>query len=865
MKITSKKAVFRRALITLAIFAVFACKAAGVGGNSGGEPASGSRKVETPAATLRGGSYAGTQNVSLLSATKGAKIYYTLDGNNPTRSSALYSGPVEVAMNTTLKAVAVMENMTDSDVMSELYTLQETVAAPQANPPAGLYAASRDVQLSSDTAGAVIWYTLGSGDPDIMSGATMPVTVAPGCTLKAVAKKDGMIDSALLIADYVQMKKVATPAAEPGTGEYAGPQNVSFTSPVGATIWYTLDGSDPAGSGTRFQYSSGTFSMAMGQTLRAIATKPDWIDSDELSAAYTLMGTVASPVPTPGAGAILSNQTITLTSSTVGAAIRYTIDGGDPTDSTGTVYADASPIPASEVIGHTLRAIAVKVGLISSPVTVADYTHQKAAMPEATPADNPASITSKSVTLSSPDGGIIKYTLDGTTIPGASVGTIYSQALTMDATSTLKAIAIVPDYADSDVLSRTYTIKVATPTSTVPSNTYTSAQSVDLGITTPGAEIRYTIGTTPSEPTGASPEWPSSPVTVSESKTIKAKAFKSGLLSSDTLTLLYTINMVTAVSVSPAAETVIRGTSRAFTATPAYTGNPQTTVTWDVSGGSASTIDTSTGILTVPVSETASSLVVTATSTANPGASGTATVTVSDLYSQTGSGPYTWEVPVTGDYEIELTGASGGSGNGAGGKGGIITGTISLAAGTTYTINVGGVGANGIAGGSEAAGGYNGGGNGGKGLNTYNGGGGGGGASDIRTVGGDWTTRMMVAGGGGGGAKAVGGGGVTGGNAGNGNGGNGANGGNGGAGATMTGVYATGVGGNGASTGYGDEGGAGGGGGYYGAGATGRGKAGGGGSSWADTGAGMFTNVTAAADGGGTNSGNGKVRINKLP
>jgi len=69
-----------------------------------------------------------------------------------------------------------------------------------------------------------------------------------------------------------------------------------------------------------------------------------------------------------------------------------------------------------------------------------------------------------------------------------------------------------------------------------------------------------------------------------------------------------------------------------------------------------------------------------------------------------------------------------------GGDGARVTGTLSLAAGTPVTVDVGGVG-------SGGTGGANGGGN------AFFGGGGGGGASDIQLAGAD----QLVAGGGGGG------------------------------------------------------------------------------------------------------------------
>jgi hypothetical protein len=234
-----------------------------------------------------------------------------------------------------------------------------------------------------------------------------------------------------------------------------------------------------------------------------------------------------------------------------------------------------------------------------------------------------------------------------------------------------------------------------------------------------------------------------------------------------------------------------------------------------------------------------------------------------ELVKSAASGSTEWEVPWDDDYIVELNGAAGGNGyggNGYGGKGGAIKGTIHLTAGTTYEINIGGEGAYGPAG----AGGYNGGGNGSTGSGIA---GGGGGATDIRTPGGDWTTRMMVAGGGGAGAKLGAAGAVAGGNGGNGNGGFGGDGydyrGQGySKGGTLSTGTENGVGTNGFASlqgGVGEAGG-GGGGGYRG-GLGGASSSGGGGSSWANTSAGMFFDVTPAANGAGAHTGNGSVRI----
>ena len=54
--------------------------------------------------------------VSLKTATTGAKIYYTLDGSKPTENSAVYTEPITINNDITIKTYAVKKNMNDSDI-----------------------------------------------------------------------------------------------------------------------------------------------------------------------------------------------------------------------------------------------------------------------------------------------------------------------------------------------------------------------------------------------------------------------------------------------------------------------------------------------------------------------------------------------------------------------------------------------------------------------------------------------------------------------------------------------------------------------------------------------------------------------------
>lgn len=166
---------------------------------------------------------------------------------------------------------------------------------------------------------------------------------------------------------------------------------------------------------------------------------------------------------------------------------------------------------------------------------------QTAAAPVFSPAGGTYA-SAQTVTISSATSGAeIRYTTDGTE-PAAS-SPLYSSPLTVSATTTVKAKAFKSGMNSSATVTADYTIgtaqTVAAPVFNPAAGTYTSAQTVAISCATSGAEIHYT--TDGSEPAASSPLY-SSALTVSATTTIKAKAFKSGMTSSATITQSYTIN-----------------------------------------------------------------------------------------------------------------------------------------------------------------------------------------------------------------------------------------------------------------------------------------------------------------------------------
>jgi hypothetical protein len=81
-------------------------------------------------------------------------------------------------------------------------------------------------------------------------------------------------------------------------------------------------------------------------------------------------GTVAAPTFSPVAGEVEENDTVTITTATSGASIRYTTNGDDPTRSSGTVY--STPVAITEAL--TLKAIAYRDFWVDSSVASAAYT-----------------------------------------------------------------------------------------------------------------------------------------------------------------------------------------------------------------------------------------------------------------------------------------------------------------------------------------------------------------------------------------------------------------------------------------------------------------------------------------------------------
>ena len=417
--------------------------------------------VATPTFLPSAGTYTSAQSVTISDTVSGVTIYYTTDGTTPSSSSTRYTGPITLSSTETLKAVAVSSGGTNSSVGSAAYTINlvPVVATPIFSPVPGIYTSVQSVTISDATAGATIYYTTNGTTPTTSStDYTGPIVVSSSETLQAIAAATGENNSTVASANYTisLVPVVATPTFSPAGGPYTSAQSVTISDvTVGATIYYTTNGTTPTTSSTMY---TGPITVSATETLKAIAVATGDTASMVAFAAYNITyapPSVATPAFSPAAGNYTSVQSVTISDATAGATIYYTTNGSTPTPSS-TEY--TGPIAVSST--ETLEAIAVATGDTNSAVASAAYTITSSLPSVATPTFSLAAGTYtsvQSVTISDATAGAtIYYTTNGTT-PSTS-STQYTGSITVSSTETLEAIAVATGDTNSAVASAAYTI-----------------------------------------------------------------------------------------------------------------------------------------------------------------------------------------------------------------------------------------------------------------------------------------------------------------------------------------------------------------------------------------------------------------------
>ncbi len=199
--------------------------------------------VAAPTFTPAAGYYNSVQNVTIACETAGADIYYTTDGTEPTTESTKYTAAIAVGENMTIKAIAVKDGYTNSEVAEAEYVidLPVQIAAPTFMPGSGHYTEAKEVAIACATPGALISYKIGDGE---FQPYTKPFVVDHSCTVTAKVSMDtrtvwtenqasatytiNTLNPVEIIDGYYQIKNN-------GSGQYAnvqGRKTLTFTNDI---------------------------------------------------------------------------------------------------------------------------------------------------------------------------------------------------------------------------------------------------------------------------------------------------------------------------------------------------------------------------------------------------------------------------------------------------------------------------------------------------------------------------------------------------------------------------------------------------------------------------------------------------------
>lgn len=187
-----------------------------------------------PTASPAGGVYAGQQSVMLTSNDANDRLYYTVDGSNPTAISQRYETPIEVAQDTTLRFVAVDTVGNVSAVQRADYLIDAIAPTVTVTPDPSTYNQPVDMVLqASDNSGepAVIYFTTdGTTATPSSTVYSQPVTISDTTNVSYMAVDSVGNQSSPVSVQYQINQPLNSPVASPAGGSFANAIRVSLAN-----------------------------------------------------------------------------------------------------------------------------------------------------------------------------------------------------------------------------------------------------------------------------------------------------------------------------------------------------------------------------------------------------------------------------------------------------------------------------------------------------------------------------------------------------------------------------------------------------------------------------------------------------------
>lgn len=177
-------------------------------------------------------------------------------------------------------------------------------------------------------------------------------------------------------ATFSLIPAVATPTFTPEGGEYTEAQSVTIACTTeGATIYYTLDGTDPTTESTVY---TAAFELSETTTVKALAAKEGMLNSEIVSATYTI--NIVPPTPTLTFNKLASHNDVTDTGvyMIVDVAGGYAMTsangtGGAPSAVAVTIENDAITGQIDEALQWNIKA--VEGGYTINPINAETFLY----------------------------------------------------------------------------------------------------------------------------------------------------------------------------------------------------------------------------------------------------------------------------------------------------------------------------------------------------------------------------------------------------------------------------------------------------------------------------------------------------------
>lgn len=419
--------------------------------------------IAAPTFTPEAGTYTTSVTVTLTCETEGATIYYNIE---PSDAQLEYTEPLTFTETTTISAYAMKDGLHSAVVTAEYFVnAMETVATPTITAESSTFETTLDVTLACETADASIYYTLDGTVPTAESTPyNAPITLAATTTVKAIAVKAGMNNSAIAEARFTKLE----PAVP-----------VNYTR---ITSLSQLQDGDKVIIAARYDDNADHYYVAPTRIANnrfngvAVETENEIITTDVDSVVWTLKINgnnyrfINASNDTLGYGD--SGTTFVNTSKFDWTIEEYTGNyvGYMITNATTTTRAVALNMGNNNVFGAYATSNTNNNSYnfaIDFFVDLGDHAPLVATPTFSVPAGNYSSEQTVEI-LCATEGATIHYTLDGTDPTEESA--VYETALTITEPTTVKAKAYKQDCIASGIAEAFYNVNT-TPTITVDAET----------------------------------------------------------------------------------------------------------------------------------------------------------------------------------------------------------------------------------------------------------------------------------------------------------------------------------------------------------------------------------------------------------